>query len=196
VRNVKAKLGAGDAEQAANQAEKTDFSELTASFIIKNGVAHNGDLSAKSPFLRISGEGDVNIAEDSLNYVVKAAVVASTAGQGGKERAELTGLTLPVRVYGPFDGIKYKMEFSQMLSGANKEALKAGTSLSCRDFIMLLSALCRRFLNNALVTRPLALLWRPFLFGPLRPRTRFRIFPASGGATRSTSRPWPRRRAQ
>jgi AsmA protein len=30
VRNVKAKLGAGDAEQAANQAEKTDFSELPA----------------------------------------------------------------------------------------------------------------------------------------------------------------------
>jgi len=133
VRNVKAKLGAGDAEQAANQAEKTDFSELTASFIIKNGVAHNGDLSAKSPFLRITGEGDVNIAEDSLNYVVKAAVVASTAGQGGKERAELTGLTLPVRVYGPYAAIKYKMEFSQMFSGASKEALKESAKEALKE---------------------------------------------------------------
>jgi AsmA protein len=124
IRSIKSKLGGQDAEQSGNTAQKTDFTELTAGFTIKNGVAHNGDLSAKSPFVRITGEGDVNIAQDSLDYVVKAAVVASTAGQGGKERAELTGLTLPVRIYGPYDALKYKMQFSQMLSGANKEALK------------------------------------------------------------------------
>jgi AsmA protein len=124
IRSIKSNLGAQDAEQASNTTQKTDFTELTASFTIKNGVAHNADLSAKSPFVRITGEGDVNIAQDSLDYVVKAGVVASTAGQGGKERAELTGLTLPVRIYGPYDALKYKMQFSQMLSGANKEALK------------------------------------------------------------------------
>jgi AsmA protein len=124
IRNVKSKLSGQDAEQSGSTTQKTDFTELTASFAVKNGVAHNGDLSAKSPFLRISGEGDVNIAQDSLDYVVKAVVVASTAGQGGKERGELTGLTLPVRIYGPYSGLKYKLQFSQMLSGASKEALK------------------------------------------------------------------------
>lgn len=124
IRNVKVKLGGGDAEQGANQAQKTDFSEMTATFTIKNGVAHNSDLNAKSPFLRITGEGDVNIPADSIDYVVKAAVVASTSGQGGKDRADLTGLTLPVRIYGPYSAIKYKLEFSQMVSGASKEALK------------------------------------------------------------------------
>jgi len=124
IRSIKSKLGGQDAEQSGDATQKTDFTELTATFTIKNGVAHNGDLSAKSPFVRITGEGDVNVAQDSLDYVVKAAVVASTTGQGGKERAELTGLTLPVRIYGPYDALKYKMQFSQMLSGANKEALK------------------------------------------------------------------------
>lgn len=124
LRNVKVKLGAGDAEQGGSQTEKTDFSELGATFTIKNGVAHNSDLNAKSPFLRLSGEGDVNIPEDSLDYTVKAAVVSTMAGQGGKERAELKGLTLPVRVYGPYADLKYKLQFSQMFSGASKEALK------------------------------------------------------------------------
>jgi len=124
IRSFKSKLGGQDAEQAGNAAQKTDFTELSATFAIKNGVAHNGDLSAKSPFVRISGEGDVNIPQDSLDYVVKAALVASTAGQGGKERSELSGLTLPVRVYGPYSALKYKLQFSQMLTGANKEALK------------------------------------------------------------------------
>jgi AsmA protein len=133
IRSIKSKLGSQDAEQAGNTAQKTDFTELTAGFVIKNGVAHNGDLSAKSPFVRITGEGDVNIAQDSLDYVVKAAVVASTAGQGGKERAELTGLTLPVRIYGPYDALKYKMQFSQMFSGASKAALREMAKDALKD---------------------------------------------------------------
>ena len=133
MRNIKSKLGGQDAEQSGNTTQKTDFTELTASFTIKNGVAHNADLSAKSPFLRISGEGDVNIAQDSLDYLVKAAVVGTTAGQGGKERTELTGLTLPVRIYGPYSGLKYKMQFSQMFSGASKEALKQMAKDALKD---------------------------------------------------------------
>jgi len=133
IRNIKSKLGAQDAEQSGNATQKTDFTELTATFTIKNGVAHNGDLNAKSPFLRISGEGDVNIAQDSLDYTVKAAVVATTAGQGGKERAELSGLTLPVRIYGPYSAPKYKLQFSQMLSGASKEALKQMATDALKD---------------------------------------------------------------
>jgi AsmA protein len=124
IRNIKSKLGAGDSEQAADKTQKTDFSELNATFTIKNGVAHNSDLNIKSPLVRISGEGDVNIPDDSLNYVVKASVVSTMAGQGGKDRADVAGLTLPVRVYGPYIAIKYKLEFSQMMTGVNKEALK------------------------------------------------------------------------
>jgi len=124
IRSIKSKLGGQDAEQAGSTTQKTDFTELAATFAIKNGVAHNADLSAKSPFLRLSGEGDVNIAQDSLDYTVKAAVVGTAAGQGGKERGELSGLTLPVRVYGPYGALKYKLQFSQMLTGSSKEALK------------------------------------------------------------------------
>jgi AsmA protein len=109
VRGLKSKLGAGDAEQSADTTQKTDFSELIATFTIKNGIAHNSDLDVKSPFVRIAGEGDVNIPEDSLNYVVKASVVSTMAGQGGKERGDVAGLTLPVRVYGPYSAIKYKL---------------------------------------------------------------------------------------
>src|SRR5262249_13250601 len=124
VRTVKAKFGGQDAEGTASQKEKTDFSELSASFAIKNGVAHNEDLGLKSPFLRVTGAGDVDIAADSVNYVVKTAVVSTIAGQGGKELSELKGLTIPVRVSGPFDALKYKGEFSQMIGTGSKEALK------------------------------------------------------------------------
>jgi AsmA protein len=116
--------GGTSEEQAAVAGGKTNFSELTASFVIKNGIAHNSDLLAKSPFLRLTGEGDINIPESSLNYLAKAAIVASSAGQDGKELAELQGLTVPVRASGPFTALKYKVEVSSIFGDSAKQELK------------------------------------------------------------------------
>ncbi len=123
LRNAKALIAGGkrEAEQGAVAGEKTDFSELTASFDIKNGIAHNGDFLAKSPFLRLTGEGDINLPDSTLNYLAKAAVVASGAGQGGKEAADLKGLSVPVRVSGPFTALKYKLEFGSVFSDSAKQ---------------------------------------------------------------------------
>jgi AsmA protein len=126
VRRVKAAFGAGDVEGSGGAKQQTDFSELTASFAVKNGIAHNEDLNLKSPFLRVTGSGDVNIPRGTLDYVVKTAVVGTMAGQGGRDVAELKGLTIPVRLSGPFDQLKYKVELSQMARAASKEQLEAG----------------------------------------------------------------------
>jgi AsmA protein len=124
VRRVKSKLTGGDVEGTAGEREKTDFSEMSASFTIRKGVAHNEDLDLKSPFLRVTGSGDVDIAQSSIDYVVNTAVVGTMAGQGGKELTELRGLTIPVRVAGPFDKLSYKVQFSQMVRGSTKEQLE------------------------------------------------------------------------
>jgi AsmA protein len=79
VRQARALLGSKSAlEQEAKGGQKTDFTELTASFAIKNGVAHNDDLKAASPLLRLAGAGDIDIGEGRLDYLVKATVVATS----------------------------------------------------------------------------------------------------------------------
>ncbi len=127
VRQVKAKFGRQDAEGAGSKTEKTDFTEMNASFLIKNGVAHNDDLSLKSPLLRATGAGDIHIGEDSLDYVVNVAFVGTMAGQGGKELSDLKGFAIPVRLSGPYAALKYKVEFSQMFS--SKEQIEAGKEI-------------------------------------------------------------------
>ncbi|MDR2240438.1 MAG: AsmA family protein [Zoogloeaceae bacterium] len=124
-----------DATQQAQQSEKTDFSELTASFRIAKGVARNDDLSMKSPFIRLAGAGDIDIGESRIDYLAKASVVNTSSGQGGKELDHLTGLTIPVRLSGPFDKLAYKLEFGGLALDAAKakasEAIKgkAGDAL-------------------------------------------------------------------
>src|SRR2546425_1959204 len=96
----KARAAAGkQSGQAADSKERTDFSELSASFSITNGVAHNEDLDVKSPLLRIGGSGDIDIGRSAINYVVKASVVGTTS------------LTVPVKLSGPLDAMKYEVDY-------------------------------------------------------------------------------------
>src|SRR5207237_817946 len=103
--------------------QKTDFSELSGSFHIAKGVAHNEDLSVKSPLLRIGGAGDVDLGADRLDYVVKAAVVTTLQGQGGPELQALKGLTVPVRLSGPFTAIGWKVDFAGMVGDVARQKL-------------------------------------------------------------------------
>ena len=85
LRTAKAKLSGGTQTQSANATEQTDFSELKASFAIHNGVAHNDDLSAKSPLLRLAGNGDIDIGAGAMDYVAKATVVGSLEGRAARK---------------------------------------------------------------------------------------------------------------
>ncbi len=129
LRELKARFGAASGKreastQQANARDKTDFSELTASLKIVDGVAHNDDLAMKSPFLRVSGAGDIDIGAGSMSYLAKASVVASSAGQGGKGLEHLRGLTVPVRVTGPFENLSYKIELGSLVEDAAKAKLE------------------------------------------------------------------------
>jgi AsmA protein len=125
IRDAKARLGAlrGEQTQAADKSQKTDFSELTATFRIANGVARNNDLDMKSPLLRVGGEGEINIGADSLNYLVKASIVGTSKGQGGRELEDLRGVTVPVRVSGPLASPSYKLDFGRAATDAAKQRL-------------------------------------------------------------------------
>jgi AsmA protein len=113
-------LGSASSQAAADSKEKTDFSELSATFLIKNGVARNDDLEVKAPLFRVTGAGEIDIAKSSINYTAKAAVVATTQGQGGKDRDQLAGVTIPVRLTGPFDDMKYQVDYGSVASGIAK----------------------------------------------------------------------------
>lgn len=126
IRNARASLGAlrGEKTQQADKRQKTDFSELVATFSIKNGVAHNNDLSMKSPLVRAGGEGEINIAEDTINYLLKASIVGSLKGQGGRGVEDLKDVTVPVRVSGALDSPSYKIDFGAVATDTAKARVK------------------------------------------------------------------------
>ncbi len=99
IRNAQATIRGGQlpAEQTASQ---TDFTELTGTLNIVDGVVHNRDLSAKSPLLRVTGEGSVNLKTERIDYLLKTVLVKTLKGQGGKGMEDLAGIPIPVRIAG------------------------------------------------------------------------------------------------
>ncbi len=135
LRDLRAKFsGKQDAVQTASQTEKTDFSELSASFKVANGVAHNDDLAMKSPFLRLGGAGDIDIGNSTIDYLAKASVVTSAAGQGSQDLDYLKGVTVPVRLTGPFEKPSYKIEFAGLTSEVIKNTVKEKLQDKLKDF--------------------------------------------------------------
>jgi AsmA protein len=126
IRAVRAKIDRlqGRPVQSTDRSQKTDFTELKGSFKVTHGVAHNGDLSLKSPLLRVEGAGDIDIAEERLNYLLKATLVATTKGQGGQEADELAGITVPVKLTGALDSPQWSVDVGGMAASLAKKKVQ------------------------------------------------------------------------
>jgi AsmA protein len=123
IRKAQAQLN-GQPVPAETGPDQTDFSELSGTATVTNGVISNQDLMAKSPLLRVEGEGKVNLPQETLDYLVTAKVVGSLEGQGGKGLADLQGIAIPVQLSGTFAKPEYKIRLDQALKESAEKKVK------------------------------------------------------------------------
>ena len=106
-------------EQSFDDAATTDFAELSGTFTIDKGIVNNNDLSLVAPLVRMTGEGTVPLPQRTVDYLVKPKLVGSIEGQGGA--SDLTGVTVPIKVSGPWHDISYKPDLEGMLKDQVKD---------------------------------------------------------------------------
>jgi AsmA protein len=100
-------------DPAAQKNEQTDFSEMSGTFTITNGILKNSDLDLKSPLLRVAGAGTVDLPQRTVNYRIEPKLALTGEGQGGKSNA--AGIEVPVVVEGPFDHLTYRPQLDALL---------------------------------------------------------------------------------
>lgn len=123
---AKAKFSGKEAPSA--ETLKTDFSSLTISGVIKNGVFSSDDLDLQAPLLRVGGKGSANLNTEEVDYQVNAKLVGSVEGQQGGSADDLAGLEIPVGIKGPFNAPKIDVLLDEMMKAkvdAEKAKLKA-----------------------------------------------------------------------
>lgn len=115
IREARATLTGKGADQV-KEARKTDFSALTASFRIADGVAQSDDIQLFAPALRVKGQGQTALVPETLDFLFLTSVVESSKGQGGKDVDELKDITIPVRIGGHWQAPSYRLDVKALLS--------------------------------------------------------------------------------
>ncbi|MGY4003956.1 AsmA family protein [Aeromonas sanarellii] len=115
IREARATLTGKGADQV-KEVRKTDFSALTASFQIANGVARSDDIQLFAPALRVKGQGQTALVPETLDFLFLTSVVESSKGQGGKSVDELKDITIPVRIGGHWQAPSYRLDVKALLS--------------------------------------------------------------------------------
>jgi AsmA protein len=123
VRNVRSLIDAGYSQDAN---AKTEFTELAVNVNIANGVAQAETIRVLGPFVRMSGSGSVDLAEQSIDMRLDPRVVGSLDGQGGE--FDVSGLGMPIIINGPLSGPRIYPDLSAVLSDPNR-ALQALSQL-------------------------------------------------------------------
>lgn len=106
----------GQALTDANRSVSTEFSELSASAVVADGVLQSDDLVFTSPFLQLSGQGGVNLAKRSVDYLLHILLTDSPQLQQDAELSELAGIELSVPVRGQFNDLS--VDFKTLLVNA------------------------------------------------------------------------------
>ncbi len=115
IREARATLTGKGAEQV-KEARQTDFSALTASFQIADGIARSKDIQLFAPALRVKGEGQTALVPQTLDFLFLTSIVESSKGQGGKDLDELQEITIPVRIGGHWQAPSYQLDVKALLS--------------------------------------------------------------------------------
>ena len=125
IRTTYAKIK-GEKVKGSEEAEKTDFSALTADFYLSKGNATTKNIKMVSPLLRIHGEGSANYVNETANMLIKTSIVGTLKGQGGKDIDDLKDVTIPIRITGPWAKPKYKLEFDDVMQQKAKKEIDRG----------------------------------------------------------------------
>jgi AsmA protein len=123
IRQARAVLRQQPLPPSENNTQQTDFSSLQGKFVAKNGVLYSDSLEVKSPMLRVSGVGEVNLAQQELAYKLQVGLVETSKGQEGQDLADLKGVVIPVNVQGAFKSPKVEPDMQVFLTNAAKQKL-------------------------------------------------------------------------
>ncbi|NLR76924.1 AsmA family protein [Leeia aquatica] len=109
------------AKPEAKSNAKTEFSDLSASFNIHNGVAQNDDLSMVGPLLKGSGKGHFNLPAQTIDYGLLAGV------EYKKDAGALGGVTVPVKIGGTFAAPTFTVDYGALAKQLLENKLKIDT---------------------------------------------------------------------
>lgn len=119
LRQANVALGSKSAlEREARAGDRTAFSELSASFVVRDGIASTQDLAFRSDAAKATGGGRVDLVARTVDYKLDATLVGVSADIRNRVIARIGEVSIPVRVTGPIDSPKFTVDLGGFAAAA------------------------------------------------------------------------------
>ncbi len=115
---------------------RTKFSSVKATGVVTNGIMRNEDFVADLPFMQLTGAGNVNIPEGTVNYALKARIFRKPEAMGAatpEEIADFTKTVIPLKVTGPLASPKISPDVEGLLRQRVEEEIKQKVEDKLKD---------------------------------------------------------------
>ncbi len=106
---------------------RTEFSSVTATGTVTDGIFRNDDLLAELPFMRVTGRGSVDLPKATVDYGLTARVLEKpefVTEATDAELAEFTEAVIPLRISGPLSSPSIKPDIEEMLKKEIEEKVE------------------------------------------------------------------------
>jgi AsmA protein len=107
--------------QAVGASASTDFAELSSTFTVADGVMATDNLRLLNPFVRLDGQGLVNVGAQTIDMRIAPRAVNNAQGQGGD--ASIAGLGVPFRITGPWSRVQFRVAIEEVVQNQLRDIL-------------------------------------------------------------------------
>lgn len=106
---------------------RTEFTSISVSGPVRDGVFQNDNLLAQMPYLRVTGAGMVNLASREIDYSVQARVLERPEfmnDASDDELADFTEALIPIRIRGPLASPSFRPDIEAMFRAEVEKAIE------------------------------------------------------------------------
>ena len=106
---------------------RTEFSNVRVTGPVRDGVFSNDDLLVELPFIQMTGNGTVDLAEGQIDYAMQARVLEQPEFVNAASESELEDLTeavIPLSITGPLADPDIRLDVEEMLKAEAERALE------------------------------------------------------------------------
>ena len=117
---------------------RTEFTSITVSGPVTDGVFQNDNLLAQMPYLRVTGAGMVNLASREIDYSVQARVLERPEfmnDASDDELADFTEALIPIRITGPLASPSFRPDIEAMFRAEVEKAIEEKTDELKEDLL-------------------------------------------------------------
>ena len=100
---------------ATTDDEATEFTRLTGSALIEEGILHNDDLTLNSELMQITGAGEVDLAGRQLKYTLNVSLAQHLTQDKHMGLSEFGNQIIPCTIAGPFTNLLQEADVAKFL---------------------------------------------------------------------------------